>query len=274
MTLSMFQVDAFSSKLFGGNPAAVIPLQNWLDEAVMQQIAEENNLSETVFFISDGEDYYIRWFTPKTEIKLCGHATLAAAFVLFEHLGYQGCVEPMKSTQTATVRFNSLSGVLSVARLEQEEGVVYRLDFPSQPPKPCATPDVLAKALGCKLLQVSIADDYLVEVESQTVLARLEPDFGLLKQLDSRGVIVTAKGDGELDFVSRFFVPKIGIDEDPVTGSAHTNLTPYWAQRLGKTQFKAKQISARGGDLDCELKGDRVTIAGQARLFMQGEIVL
>lgn len=266
MDLKLYQVDAFSSDLFAGNPAAVIPLAEWLDDGLMQKIAEENNLSETVFFVPQGEAYYIRWFTPQTEIKLCGHATLATAFVLFEYMGL--------ANSKQTVVFDSLSGLLSVERLVQDDVFIYQLDFPAQPPVLCAKPEALEQALGCAVKHVLTGDDYIVEVESQAVLASLKPDMTILKTLDLRGVIVTAKGDDELDFVSRFFAPKIGIDEDPVTGSAHTNLTPYWAQKLGKNRLIAKQISARGGDLICELKGDRVAIAGQACLFMQAQISL
>jgi len=257
MKIRQYQVDAFATRAFEGNPAAVCPLERWLDDALLQAIAEENNLSETAFFVPTPKGYALRWFTPLREVDLCGHATLAAAHVLFDHLGYAGQV----------IRFETRSGELSVER----QGGRLAMNFPSIPPAPCSAPDILAQALGERPIEVLAADDYLAVFDCEASVRAITPDLALLGRLDRRGVIITAPGT-EVDFVSRFFAPKFGIPEDPVTGSAHCALAPYWAGRLGKTSLTARQVSRRGGSLVCEIKGDRVLLAGQAVTFMEAEI--
>lgn len=259
MNLNIYQVDAFSDHVFGGNPAAVVPLTAWLDDALLQNIALENNLSETAFFVPQGGDYELRWFTPLKEVDLCGHATLATAHVILDVLGH---AEP-------SVAFHTRSGKLTVER----HGQLLRMNFPAIPLEPCEMPALLAEALGQTPQEVRAADDYLAVFADEATVRTLAPDFTLLSQLDRRGVIVTAPGK-EYDFVSRFFVPKYGVPEDPVTGSAHCKLAPYWAARLGKTVLHARQVSKRGGDVHCELQGERVLLSGQAVLFMQGEITI
>lgn len=259
MKLTQYQVDAFTRRIFGGNPAAVLPLDTWLPENLLQAIAEENNLSETAFFVPENDGFRLRWFTPVAEVDLCGHATLASAHVLFTHLAHPG----------DTLRFHTRSGVLTVTR--EPEG--YRMDFPASPPEPCDLPAALVTALGLTPPCVLRAEDYLVVLEHEQDVRTLTPDMHALSMLDRRGVIVTAPGS-DCDFVSRFFAPKFGIPEDPVTGSAHCQLTPYWAGRLGKTDLTAKQISRRGGELGCRLKDDRVEITGQAVTFMEATINL
>jgi PhzF family phenazine biosynthesis protein len=256
MKIPYFVVDAFTSKPFHGNPAGVCPLTNWLSDATMQNIAAENNLAETAFFVPRNDDYELRWFTPTIEMDLCGHATLASAFILFSELGFRG----------GTVRFHSRSGMLSVTR----EGGILTLDFPSRPPKPCNTPETLIAGLGAKPVEVLKARDYLAIFAKESEVRSLQPDFTILGRLDAK-VIVTAPGS-DCDFVSRFFAPTAGVNEDPVTGSAHCTLTPYWSQRLAKASLFARQISQRGGELFCELAGDRVFIGGKAVLFLRGEI--
>ena len=257
--IPMYQIDAFTDRVFAGNPAAVCPLQEWLDDATMQAIAAENNLAETAFFVREGGDYRIRWFTPVLEADLCGHATLASAFVLFTEL------EPGRSSVT----FASRSGGLTVMR----DGERLTLDFPALTTDRCAAPPLLAEALGAEPLEVRRGRDYLVVVENEAAVRALQPRMELLAQIDARGVIVTARGE-TADFVSRFFAPAAGIPEDPVTGSAHCALVPYWAAQLGKTELHALQISARGGELWCTKAGARVRIAGQAVKFFQGAIYL
>jgi PhzF family phenazine biosynthesis protein len=269
MKLTIYQIDAFTDTVFKGNPAAVVPLEQWLDESLMQAIAAENNLAETVFFVPEAQGFHIRWFTPLREVNLCGHATLAAAYVLFNELNYHGPV-------AASVGFSSMSGPLTVTR----QGQQLRLDFPSQAPRPCELPQALVQGLGLsdwpleRLPECLAGDDYLVVFEHQQQVEDIQPDQLALARADLRGVIVTAPAvqSAQVDFVSRFFSPKYGIPEDPVTGSAHTQLTPYWAQRLGRKQLKARQISKRGGDLYCEWGGDRVWIAGAAVKYLKGEI--
>lgn len=256
--IAYFEVDAFAGKLFRGNPAGVCPLRKWLDDAVMQSIAAENNLAETAFFVPRGDDYDLRWFTPTVEVDLCGHATLASAFVLFSELGFSG----------DSVRFHSRSGPLTVSK----SGGVLTLDFPSRPPKPCVTPKALIDGLDAKPIEVSKARDYFAVFNNEQEIRSLKPDFGLLETLDEK-VIVTAPGS-DCDFVSRFFAPTAGINEDPVTGSAHCTLIPYWSQRLGKSRLFARQLSKRGGELFCEQAGDRVRIGGNAVLYLKGEIEL
>ena len=259
MELNLYQIDTFTDRPFEGNPAAVIPLETWLPDNAMQSIAEENNLSETVFFVPKNSGFHIRWFTPKTEVDLCGHATLAAAYVLFNILGYK----------RESIEFESKSGTLTV--LQKYDCLV--LDFPSQPPIPCHVPDAIVKAFAKTPIECLRSEDYIVVFESESDILSIKPDMDYLKKLDLRGVIITARSR-QYDFVSRFFAPNCGIDEDPVTGSAHTQLTPYWAQILGKTSMTAKQVSSRGGELICELHNDRVFISGKAVKFLEGKIEL
>jgi len=257
MKISIFQVDAFTNEAFSGNPAAVCPLDYWLSDDQMQKIAGENNLSETAFFVNRGDYYQIRWFTPQTEVDLCGHATLASAWVIMNKI--QPDVEEVK--------FGSHGGELIVRR----EKDLYMMDFPVHQPEECVTPNNLIKALGQDPVEVLASNYYLAVFKSEDEVRNLKPYMTLLKELDRMGVVVTAPGD-KVDFVSRFFAPAVGIPEDPVTGSAHCTLIPYWAEKLGKTRMTAKQVSCRGGDLLCEYKNDRVVIGGQARLFMEGRI--
>jgi predicted PhzF superfamily epimerase YddE/YHI9 len=257
MKISIFQVDAFTNKAFGGNPAAVCPLEYWISDENMQAIAEENNLSETAFIVNRGDYYQIRWFTPQTEVELCGHATLASAWVIMNK------VQP----DVKEIKFGSRGGELIVRREED----LYMMDFPVHPPEECAVPNTLIKAIGQNPAEVLASNYYLVVFDSEEVVRNLKPYMTLLKELDRIGVVITAPGNS-VDFVSRFFAPAVGIPEDPVTGSAHCTLIPYWAKKLGKTKMTAKQVSGRGGDLICEYKDDRVVIGGQARLFMEGRI--
>ncbi|MGE0118254.1 MAG: PhzF family phenazine biosynthesis protein [Dongiaceae bacterium] len=257
MQLSLYQVDAFTDRLFAGNPAAVCPLDTWLPDAAMQAIAAENNLSETAFFVPRGADYDLRWFTPTVETDLCGHATLASGFVVMTRL----------TPQRSSVRFHTRSGPLTVTR----QGDMFAIDLPAQPPEPCAMPPNLVAALGRKPAQVLGAVKYLAIYDSEEEVAALAPDLAAWAHADRDGVIVSALGRN-CDFVSRYFAPHAGIPEDPVTGSAHCTLMPYWAKRLGKTRLHTRQISARGGELFCELKGDRVVIAGHAAFYLEGRI--
>ena len=258
MKLTIYQVDAFTSKVFGGNPAAVIPLQSWLDENLMQKIALENNLSETVFFVKQDEGYHIRWFTPTLEIDLCGHATLASAYIIKTFL------EPHVQEITFTTQ---KAGIL---KTYSKDGM-YTLDFPSRMPAVTSAPPILFESLGITTaIDVLKSRDYFVVLPNEEAIKNMEPDFSLMKELNA-GVIITAKGHSA-DIVSRFFYPAAGIDEDPVTGSAHCNLIPYWSEKLGTTKIYAKQLSKRGGELWCEYKGDRVLMSGHCVLFMTGEI--
>jgi PhzF family phenazine biosynthesis protein len=260
MQLPIYQIDAFASGVFAGNPAAVCPLENWLPDATMQSIALENNLSETAFFCPEGDGYRLRWFTPALEVDLCGHATLATAYLLFNRL----------TPEANEVRFLSRSGPLRVTR----EGDVLELDFPAQPPVPAPTPAGLDTALSVMPLEYLMSGNRSVAVlESESQIRALAPDMAAVATLAPGGLLVTAPGDRH-DFVSRYFAPSKGIPEDPVTGSAHTASTPYWATRLGKTTLTAAQLSARGGELTCTLEGDRVKIAGKAVLYMEGTIHL
>ena len=257
--LRIYYIDAFAQKLFEGNPAAVVPLSKWLPDDVMQSVAAENNLSETTFFVETNDKYYIRWFTPVEEVKLCGHATLAAAYVLFHELGYSQEV----------VRFESLSGELYVTK----EGKSITLNFPAQPPYKCATPREIVEGLGVEPIDMLKNEDYLVVLRDENDVETLEPLFDTLRQVPLRGIIVTAKSK-QYDFVVRFFAPKLGVDEDPVTGSAFTQLAPYWAKILGKRQLSARQISSRGGNVACEITGDRVLISGFAVKYMEGQLLV
>ncbi|MEO1436551.1 MAG: PhzF family phenazine biosynthesis protein [Bacteroidota bacterium] len=255
--MKMYQIDAFTDQIFGGNPAAVVPLENWLPDALLQQIAVENNLSETAFIVLKENDFELRWFTPAFEVDLCGHATLATAYALFEHLGYA----------ENEIRFHTKSGRLTVHKTAS--GI--RMDFPIETLTAVEEIDGWIKAFGTQPLAVFQARAYSLAIfEDQAAIANLEPDQHALLDLPGIGHIASAVGN-EVDFVSRFFAPKAGIPEDPVTGSAHCALVPYWAGKLGKTSFKAEQISARLGQLTCTLEGDRVWIEGQARTYMIGD---
>jgi len=260
MKIKQYQVDAFATRVFEGNPAAVCPLESWLEDSLLQAIAQENNLSETAFFVPGAEGFELRWFTPVDEVDLCGHATLATAHVIFEILGYGGTVIP----------FETRSGELFV----KKQGNCLQMDFPAQPPMPCEIPDTLVDGLGgARPLRVLAAADYMAVFDSEATIRAIEPDHTLLSQLDLRGVIITAPGD-DADFVSRFFAPQLGVPEDPVTGSAHCELAPYWAGKLGKKNLYARQVSKRGGSLVCEVTGDRVLISGSAVMFLEAEITL
>lgn len=258
MKIPLFQVDAFTNSVFGGNPAAVCPLESWLDNDTLQKIAAENNLSETAFFVKTGAEYELKWFTPKVEVNLCGHATLATAHVLFQYLNFSG----------EEIRFTTMSGQL---RVKREKNLLV-LDFPASPAEPLTVaPHDLPEGLGKSPLEIHKSRDILALFETQQDILDLEPDFGLLKRLDCLGIIVTAPGE-KADFVSRFFAPRAGINEDPVTGSAHTTLIPFWSQRLNKQEMLAFQLSERKGELFCRDMGERVEIAGRAVLYLTGEI--
>lgn len=267
MTLPIYQVDAFASKVFGGNPAAVMPLEQWLPDNVMLSLALENNLSETAFLVrlpeEGGADFHIRWFTPGTEVPLCGHATLASAWVIFNKLGWD----------EERIRFDSKSGRLSVR--QSDDGWLV-LDFPNLAFEEQTTPTLIREALeNAPDTAFFVPNDtnYMLVLDDEEAVRTAQPDLRKLKQLGNQGLIITAPGT-DCDFVSRYFAPGAGIDEDPVTGSIHSVLVPYWAEKLGKTRLDARQISARGGVLRCELKGDRVDIAGQAAFYMEGSVYL
>lgn len=257
MKLRQYVVDAFTDRRFRGNPAAVVPLERWLDDVLMQSIALENHLSETAFFVREGDHWRIRWFTPASEVDLCGHATLAAAFVLTTLL------EPALTRVT----FASRGGTLTATR----EGDRFALDFPARHGVACAVAPGLAAALGVTPLETHLAVDLMAVLASEAEVRAVRPDFTAIAALGVRGLIVTAPGE-DCDFVSRFFAPAVGVPEDPVTGSAHCTLAPYWAARLGKNSLHARQVSARGGELWCELRGERVKIAGHAVKYLEGEI--
>jgi PhzF family phenazine biosynthesis protein len=263
MKLALYQIDAFTNRIFHGNPAAVIPLKKWIPDEMMQNIAMENNLAETAFFsLSKNKkaDFDIRWFTPALEINLCGHATLASAYVIFEIL----------KTKKKKVVFDSKSGLLSVTK---KKGLL-EMDFPSWPPERITEyPDALLSSLGNpEIAGVYKNREYIVELMNEDSVKKCNPDFSLMKKAD-RMIIITAPGK-EVDFVSRFFAPTAGIDEDPVTGSAHSQLIPFWSEKSGKKKMKAKQLSKRGGELYCEQKGERVIMGGQCVFYMKGEVIL
>ncbi|MCR4378897.1 MAG: PhzF family phenazine biosynthesis protein [Rhodospirillales bacterium] len=268
-TLPLYQIDSFATEVFRGNPAAVCVLDVWPTDDVMQAVAAENNLSETAFLGPDKTgtaNYELRWFTPKAEVDLCGHATLATAWVLFFERGHG----------ENTVRFLTKSGILTVAR--GDDGVL-TMDFPQNKVMPAPHPEELLRAFGHPVLEFCKAKNGMVLalIKDAPAVRQLEPVMRAVAELSDHGLIVTAPGggdDGDVDFVSRFFAPRLGIPEDPVTGSAHTVLAPYWARRLGKTAMRARQVSRRGGDLGCEIEGERVKISGRAVLFMKGEMVL
>ncbi len=257
MEISLYQIDAFASDLFTGNPAAVCPLDEWLSDETMQAIAAENNLSETAFFVPMDNGFHIRWFTPVSEVDLCGHATLASAYVLFDILKYP----------KDKIDFASRSGTLSVTR----DGDWFVMDFPAQPPVPCDIPAEIIQAFDATPVECLKSEDYVVVFEREADIESANPDFELLKKLDLRGVTITAKST-RYDFVARFFAPQYGIPEDPVTGSAYTQLAPYWAAKTGLKKFRAKQLSPRGGELTCEIADDRVLIAGKAVKYLEGKI--
>lgn len=257
MKIDYYEVSAFTSNANGGNPAGVCPLETWLPDATLQGIAANNNLAETAFLVPRKTDFELRWFTPTTEVDLCGHATLAAAFVLFTERGW-----PAES-----IHFHTRSGALTVSL----NGDRLTLDFPSRPAQPCVAPDALIRGLDAKPVEVFKARDYLAAFASEAEVRALKPDFAALQALDCLGIIVTAPG-GDCDFVSRFFAPGAGVNEDPATGSAHCTLIPHWAKQLGKTKLYARQVSARGGEFFCELAGDRVRIGGRAVLYLKGTL--
>lgn len=261
MPLPFYWIDAFSARPFAGNPAGVVPLDDWPEDALMQRIAFENGLAETAFFVRTGDGRYrLRWFTPGAEVDLCGHATLASAFVAFTQLGARGPV----------LTFDSRSGPLYVTRLPDGR---LELDFPARPAREMPPPPALIQGLGATPAHYAQAQANLAIFATAAEVRALRPDLAALATLEQYGTIATAPGE-DCDFVSRFFAPRVGVPEDPVTGSAHCVLTPYWARRLGRTRLHARQVSARGGELWCELAGDRVKIAGHAVLYLRGEIAL
>ncbi|HSA94498.1 MAG TPA: PhzF family phenazine biosynthesis protein [Acidobacteriota bacterium] len=265
MAIPIFQVDAFTAEPFKGNPAGVCLIPGPAEPGWMQSVAAEMNVAETAFPLAEGDGFRLRWFTPKVEVKLCGHATLATAHVLWE----QGLLPPDREA-----RFQTLSGLLTARR----DGELIELDFPARPPlpRPPDWADAVVGALGLKPVYIGMgAEDILFEAADEASVRCVQPDFATLRSLPARGVIVTSRSsDGRYDFVSRFFAPAVGVDEDPVTGSSHTVLAPYWAARLGKTAFTAYQASARGGELRLKLAGDRVKIAGRAVTVIKGEILV
>lgn len=260
MIIPYYEIHAFTKKKFAGNPAGVCILANeWLRDDLMQQIAAENNLAETAFLIERAQHWDLRWMTPTVEVDLCGHATLASAHVIFHHLHRSG----------DTINFQSRCGELKVERIQDQ----LILDFPSEPAGECEAPKNLATGLRASPVAVLKGRDYLAVFNSEKDVAALDPDFELLSQFDTRGVIVTASGR-DCDFVSRFFAPGAGIPEDPVTGSTHCALIPYWSKRLGKSKLRARQLSKRGGELLCEDRGDRVRIGGNAVTYLEGKLHL
>jgi PhzF family phenazine biosynthesis protein len=257
MNIPLYQIDAFASEVFKGNPAAVCPLEDWLANETMQLIAAENNLSETAFFVPTKSGFHIRWFTPVSEVDLCGHATLAAAHVLFEIIGYEN----------ERITFDSRSGMLAVTK----ENDWLTLDFPAQSPVSCDIPVEILQAFDKSPIECLKAEDLIVVFEKEEDVASAVPDFEALKKIHQRGIAITAPSE-TYDFVARFFAPRYGIPEDPVTGSAYTQLAPYWASKLGFRKFSVKQMSARGGELRCEFAGERVFIQGKAVQYLEGQI--
>lgn len=259
MLTPIFQIDAFTTRRFAGNPAAVMPMDRFLDDATLQAIAAENNLAETAFLVPEGGDYRLRWFTPTVEVPLCGHATLASAAAVMERL----------ELGRDKVIFHTASGPLTVNRTNGG----YVMDFPERPSEPVATPPGLAEALGVVPVEVlSDTFNYIALLESAQLVRELAPDIAAIARMDRSGVVVTAPGDETYDFVSRYFAPAKGIPEDPVTGGAHCALAPYWAKRLGKTAFRAYQASRRGGEIICRLAGDRVELEGSCVFYLEGEV--
>ncbi len=259
MKIPIYQVDAFTGELFKGNPAAVCPLEQWIEDNLMQNIAMENNLSETAFFVNKGEGYDLRWFTPKGEVDLCGHATLASAYVIFNYL----------DKKMERVLFHTKSGILEVAR----EKNLLAMVFPSREGKPVEVPKLLVKGLGKRPQEAYLSRDYMAVFEREEDIRNLKLDMEALRQLEGLGVIATARGE-KVDFVSRFFAPKAGVDEDPVTGSSHCTLIPYWRRILGKDELVALQLSERGGKLFCTYLGEKVKISGEAVTYFKGQIII
>jgi len=258
-TIPIFQLDAFTDKPFGGNPAAVCPLQEWLPDDVMQSIALENNVSDTAFYVPEGDGFLLRWFTPKIEVDLCGHATLATAWLILNEL------EPDR----ASVAFDTRSGTLTVSR----DGDLLAMDFPVMVAEERPAPAGLAEAIGIEPVKFLKAVMNMAVLENEAVVRAVNPDFGYIKNMDGMGLIITALGD-QSDCASRYFAPHAGIDEDPVTGSAHCTIVPYWSGVLGKAQIHARQVSARSGDLYCLLEGDRVVLTGKARTVIKGTFTI
>lgn len=259
MKLPQFQIDAFASRLFEGNPAAVVPLTEWLSDDLMQQIAMENQLSETAFFVPAEGQFRLRWFTPRAEVDLCGHATLATAHALFSEMSHPG----------DSIEFLTRSGVLTVKRVNNQLEMTFPLD-PVEPDESFS--EVVSDIIGTPVIELWAGrEDWLAVIESEAVLKAIQPDMRLLSIQERRGLIVTSRGESA-EVVSRCFFPKFGIDEDPVTGSAHTTLAAYWCDQLGKSEFSARQISSRGGDVKCRREGDSVFLSGTAKTFLRGEI--
>lgn len=259
MKLTIYQIDAFTSEIFKGNPAAVVFLENWLDDEILQSVAQENNLSETAYLVPIESGYHIRWFTPCVEVDLCGHATLASSHAIFSELGFSG----------QKVQFMSRSGKLEVWRKNNN----YFMDFPAEEPFPCELSTKIVLGLRASPEKILRSTDYIIVLKSEQEVRELSPDYRKIAQLDSRGIIVTAQSES-CDFVSRCFYPKTGIDEDPVTGSAHCQLMPYWVRRLKKSSLTARQLSTRGGEIKCELKGNRVILEGRAVTYLKGNIYI
>lgn len=259
MRIPIYQVDAFTNKQFGGNPAAVCPLEQWIDDELMQKIAAENNLSETAFFVKKDSEYELRWFTPKGEIDLCGHATLGTSYIIFNYI----------DKNASSVKFNTKSGILEVSK----DGNLLTMIFPSREAEKCEAPEALIKGLGKTPVEVYKARDYMAVFEKEEDILNLQLNMEELKKLDSVGVIVTAKGN-EVDFVSRFFAPKLGVNEDPVTGSSHCTLIPYWSKVLNKKELNDLQLSERKGKLYCADLGDKVRISGEVALYLEGNILV
>jgi PhzF family phenazine biosynthesis protein len=261
MIIDIFQIDAFVGDKLKGNPAAVCPLNEWIDEQLMQDIAEANNLSETAFFVANSNgNFEIRWFTPKSEVNLCGHATMATSYVIYNHLGYKSDL----------INFNSKSGKLITKKTDE----IIEMNFPKANLQKLLYDSKLEAALNHSYQELYFAgEDYLVIFNNENEIANLNPDFNQLKLFENRGVIVSATGK-KVDFVSRAFFPKLNVNEDPVCGSAHTHLVPYWSKKINKINLHAKQISPRGGEIFCRLEGNRVILAGKCKLFLQGKIYL
>ena len=262
MQIPIYQIDAFASERFKGNPAAVCLLDDWLPDEILQKIAQENNISETAFLVKENDLYHIRWFTPTVEVDLCGHATLASAFVVLNE---------MQSDLNASnkVTFSSKSGALSVTC----DSELLVMDFPATEATLRSTPKEIIEAFGKEPLETLKSDDYMAVYEDEEDISTLSPDYSILARLDCRGIIATSKGKNS-DFVSRFFAPRCGINEDPVTGSAHCTLAPYWANKLGKNRLSAKQLSKRGGELMCEYRDNRVLLSGRAIKYLEGKLYL
>lgn len=260
MSFQIYQIDAFTDEVFKGNPAAVVPLPNWFPDETLQKIAFENNLSETAFIVFEAESIRIRWFTPNTEVDLCGHATLATAFYLFD----------IKQIKIPVIEFSSRSGILKV----EKKNDLLVLDFPAMAFSEAKPPVGLMEGIGAEPIEIYKAkDDWMLVFEDEKTIEKLTPNFSELKKVEARGIIVTApSSQPNIDFVSRFFAPAVGINEDPVTGSAHTKLVPYWSKKLNKNTLVAKQISERTGVIFCENAGDRVKLGGKAMLYLKGEI--